>query len=348
MFLVTGKAFAYAGNEDRSGQAGASELLINPWARSGALGGANTASVTGLEATYLNIAGTAFTRKTEIGFSNTNYLKGTDIKVNAFGLTQKVGESGVVGISLMSMNFGDMDITTTDLPEGGVGTFSPRMLNVGFSYAKAFSKSIYGGINLKIISEGISNVSASGMALDAGIQYVTGIGNKKDGTKHTENIRFGITLKNVGPPIKYSGDGLSLKGTVIATGSDLTLQQRSEKFELPSLISIGGSYIAQGSGPFGATFSGSFTSNSFSKDGWAAGADLNYRKYFSLRFAYYFEQKAKKDAAVAITSLLSGPSTGFSLNLPLGKGSAGFAIDYSVRFTRVFENIHSVGIRVNL
>ena len=48
---------SFAGNKDRAGQAGASQLLINPWARSSGWAGANSASVTGLEATYTNIAG---------------------------------------------------------------------------------------------------------------------------------------------------------------------------------------------------------------------------------------------------------------------------------------------------
>ena len=39
---------SYAGNPDRKGQAGASELLINPWARSSGFGNANSSSVKGL------------------------------------------------------------------------------------------------------------------------------------------------------------------------------------------------------------------------------------------------------------------------------------------------------------
>ena len=38
----------FAGNKDRSGQAGASELLINPWTRSSGWGSANMAGVRGL------------------------------------------------------------------------------------------------------------------------------------------------------------------------------------------------------------------------------------------------------------------------------------------------------------
>ena len=156
-----------AGNPDRAGQAGATELLINPWARSSGWGGANSGSIQGLESQFLNVAGTAFTKKTEVLFSHTNFLQGSGISLNAFGLTQKMGESGVLGISLVSMSFGDVAITTNDQPEPSLGTYSPQYINLGISYAKTFSNAISGGFTLRIIDESISNLNASGVALDA-------------------------------------------------------------------------------------------------------------------------------------------------------------------------------------
>ena len=79
-------ASVFAGNEDRVGQSGANELIINPWVRSAGWMNCNTSSVRGLEAQYLNVAGTAFTKKTEVGFSHTNWLKGTGISINSFGV----------------------------------------------------------------------------------------------------------------------------------------------------------------------------------------------------------------------------------------------------------------------
>src|ERR1043165_1529464 len=115
---LTGLFFAsaemFARNPDRAGQAGATELLINPWARSSGWAGSNIAGARGLESSFLNIAGTAFTKKTELMFARTNWLKGTDININAFGLTQRVGETGALGLSIMSMDFGDIEITTED------------------------------------------------------------------------------------------------------------------------------------------------------------------------------------------------------------------------------------------
>ena len=125
----------YAGNEQRSGQAGASELLINPWSRSSGWGTANVAGVRGLEGLYSNVAGLAFTEKTELIFSQTSWLQyGSKMfdanesvsNISSFGFSQKVGESGVLGMSVMSMDFGEIEITTVELPDGGIGTFSPK------------------------------------------------------------------------------------------------------------------------------------------------------------------------------------------------------------------------------
>ena len=150
-----------ASNPQRAGSAGASELLINPWARSSGWAGANVACVRGLEGMFNNVAGLAFTSKTELIFSRTNWLMYNDNEavsyVNSFGFSQKVGESGVLALGIMSMDFGDIEITTEDLPNGGIGTFSPKFMNIGLSYAKTFSNSIYGGFTIKMISEQISN-----------------------------------------------------------------------------------------------------------------------------------------------------------------------------------------------
>ena len=79
----------FAGNKDRSGQAGAYELLINPWARSAGWGGVNISNSRGLESIYSNVAGLAFTKKTELVFSSTQWLQNSDIKISSFGFSQR-------------------------------------------------------------------------------------------------------------------------------------------------------------------------------------------------------------------------------------------------------------------
>jgi len=333
--------YANAGNEDRAGQAGATELLINPWARSSGWGGINIANTTGLESTFNNVAGLAFTKKTEIGFTYTNWLKGSDISINTFGLAQKVGESGALGLTVMSMNFGDIQVTTVDQPEGGVGTYKPQFLNIGFSYAKAFSNAIYGGLTVKIISQSLADIKSQGVCFDAGIQYITGNNEEKD------NLKFGISLKNVGTPMRFSGDGLAFRGDPPVPGSyQLTIESRAEKFELPSLVNIGVSYDIKPAENHLIVAAVSFTSNSFTYDQFGIGAEYSFRKMFFARASYLMEKNMSNDAEKL--TALSGLNAGIGVDVNLGKGGKKLGIDYSYRSTDFFDGSHAIGVRIML
>ena len=333
----------FAGNEQRAGQAGASELLINPFARTSGWAGANVAGVRGLEGMYSNVAGLAFTSKTELIFTQTSWLQygskmfdaNTSVSsISTFGFSQKMGESGVLGFAVMNMNFGDIEITTVDLPDGGIGTFSPKYMNIALSYAKTFSNSIYGGMTVKMISEQISNVGANGIALDAGIQYVTGA---------KDNLKFGISLKNVGPRMSFAGDGISFRN-YLNPDYEMTVEQRSSEFELPALLNIGLSYDFN-IDIHRLTGAGTFTSNSFQKDQYRLGAEYSYKEYFMIRAGYTYED-GLNDVETRTTAL-RGPSAGFTVELPMGNGST-FGLDYSYRHTDPFQGSHAIGARINL
>jgi hypothetical protein len=333
-----------AGNKDRAGQAGATELLINPWARSSGWAGANSASIRGLEASFLNIAGTAFTKKTEMMFARTNWLVGSDIWINSFGFSQKVGATGVIGLSMMSLDFGDIPITTVNLPEGGIGTYRPTYFNLGLSYAKAFSDNIYGGLNVKIINESLPDVSAKGVAMDAGIQYVTG---------KYDNVHFGISLRNIGPRMRFRGDGLSFRGTVPSTGTSLTVEQRSADFELPSLLNIGGAYdfyFGQDSSAnktHRVTVAGNFNSNSFSKDQFQFGVEYGFKSFLMIRVGYMYENGIFNDEER--TTAFTGPTAGVTLEVPMNKAKGStFGLDFSYRTTNPFNGSWTIGARMNL
>lgn len=339
---------SYAGNSDRTGQAGAAELLINPWARSTGLAGANSSNVKGLEATYLNVAGIAFTKRTELIFSHNNWLgSAAGIKINSFGFTQRVGETGGLALSVMSMSFGDIPITTYDQPEPNLGTFSPSFVNMGLSYAKGFSDNIYGGMTVRIISESISNVATRGVALDAGIQYVTG---------PLDNIHFGIALKNVGPRMRYAGDGLSFRAPIPLNNPSgtktYTVENRTANFELPSLINIGVAYDFYFSKDSMTmknnriTASGNFTSNSFSKDQFMFGLEYGYKSFLMLRVGYMYEKGITNNADR--TNFFTGPTAGATFEIPLNKSKSTFGLDYSYRVTDPFAGVHSIGARINL
>lgn len=338
--LPTSKVLA--GNEDRAGQAGANELLINPWARSTGWGGANSGFIKGVESMNLNIAGLSFVKGTEVVFASTQWLKGSGIGIGTFGLGQKVGESGAIGLSIMSINFGSIDRTTTDQPDGGNGTFKPQFINIGIGYSKEFSNSIHGGVTFRIISEAIADVKSSGFAIDAGIQYVTGFNEAKD------NLKFGISLRNVGTPMKYSGDGLGYRNKNAATNINVLMEQKTQQFELPALVNIGLGYDIKLMKDHRLTPAASFTSNSFIRDQFALGLEYGFRNLFMVRAGYTIDKKDKNAIVDQEISALIGPSAGVTLQVPLGKSGKLFGIDYSYRATKTFTGTNSIGVRLAL
>ena len=334
----------------RSGSAGAAELLINPFSRSSGWGSANVAGVIGLEGQYSNVAGLASTEKTELIFSQTSWLQyGNELfnadesvsSISTFGFSQRVSESGVLGVGVMAMDFGDIEITTVDMPDGGIGTFSPKFMNIGASYAHVFSNSIQGGFTLRMISEQISDVSANGVALDAGIQYRTGV---------QDELKFGISFKNWGPRMSFSGDGLSFRG-IVGSADDykMTVEQRSSFFELPSLFNIGMSYdILLSDHRF--TCAGTFTSNSFQKDQYRLGTEYSYNDYFMARIGYVYEEGQANRIlgnSESMTTAFTGPTAGFTIELPMSGGST-FGLDYSYIDTNPFKGCHAIGCRIDL
>jgi hypothetical protein len=364
--LTLSAFIANAGNEDRTGQSGAAELLINPWARGTGWGNAGVANSRGVEALFTNVAGVSFTNSTQFSFMNTQYLQGSGAKINSFGLTQKVSETGVLGISVVAMSFGSIPVTTEENPEGNIGNFSPSLMNIAVAYSNSFSEAIHGGIVVKVINESISDMSATGIGFDAGIQYVTGKYN---------NVHFGIALKNIGTPMSFSGDGLSVRGLINGSTTNLTLEQRSGNFELPTMLTMGFAYDflwekkADSGVPSDAaggakakakkkeltvdnaehrlTLAGAFISNAFANDQFVGGLEYSWNNLLQLRGGYSYE-KDITDSELS-KSAYTGLNVGGSILVPMNREKGSYvSIDYSYRATRNFGGCHTIGAVVNL
>lgn len=361
--LIFAVQISYAGNKDRSGQAAAQHLLISPWGASNGWGSVGIASTKGIEATYTNVAGMAFVRKTEIGYTNTLYCYGSGTNINAFGMVQSLGENksgdhrGNIGLTAVIMGLGDIAKTTVNNPEGGLGTFSPMLMTLALSYAKSFSEAIYAGATVKLINETTSDITATGFAIDAGVQYITG---------KSDQFQIGVTLKNIGLPMAYKGDGLDFRGYVEGSTLLQTFSNRSQSYEMPALLSLGLSYdflfgnsknesslgnseqrerITRENSQHRITLAGAFVSNAYSKDQFIVGLEYGLMNYFQLRGAYTIEPGMWTNN----TSVYMGPSCGTTVLIPLGKKSKSrIAIDYAYRFTEQWQGCHSIGARIIL
>ncbi len=333
-------ALTFAGNPDRQGEAGGYELLLNPWARNAGLHAMTTSMVFGVEAMQINVAGLSRIGKNEIVMGHTILFDGTGIGLNSLGYAQKLGESGAFGITLTAMDFGDIAVTTTDAPEGTGATFSPNFFNIGLAYSHTFDKKVSVGILLRGISESIADVSAFGIAIDAGVQYVTG---------EDDNFKFGVSLRNIGSPMRFGGEGLSFQTSNPKGGIDypITVNQRAEGFELPSTLNIGLSYDFYAGSKNRITAVGNFTANSFSVDQIGGGIEYAFREMFMLRGGYVLELgvSTNDDRHGVYTGLCGG----VTVEVPLKKDSPGrFAVDYAYLATNPFSGTHNFSLRYKM
>ena len=337
---------AFAGNKDRVGQSAASEMLINPWARSTGVFGQNTSYVWGIEAMKSNIAGLAADSAMEIGVSHGAYLANTGININDLAIAQPLGGSSVMGINVMSMSFGD--ITTTDYynPDG-YGTFHPQLLNVQLGFARQFSTHVNAGAAATYVSEQISNVNALGLAFEGGIQYITG---KKD------NFHLGVTLRNLGTNMRFSGSGFAVSGLQTQSTPEYSATQLTpiDKFNLPTYLNIGVSYdfyldehhlpSKESMPKHKLTIMGNFTSNSYINDYLGVGAEYTFKNMFMLRAGYRYE-KGIGDAATTLT-MFTGFAAGASVQTKIGTDGPTLAFDYSFRPTQHPANgVHMLALR---
>lgn len=335
-----GAVAGYAGNPDRQGEAGGYELLLNPWARSAGLHALTTSMVYGVEAMQINIAGLSRINRTEFVIGHTRLYEGTGIKINSLGLAQKIGENGAFGLSLMALDFGDIEVTTTAVPEGTGATFSPNFFNLGLSYSHTFDRKVSVGILLRGISESIADVSSFGLAIDAGVQYVTGA---------KDNFKFGVALRNMGSPMKFSGEGLSFQTPNPDPSGPypVSVTYKAAGFELPSTLNIGLSYDFWGGNRHRFTVLGNFTANSFSVDQLGGGVEYAFREMFMVRAGYRYDIGVPANDPQH--NVYTGLCGGLTIEVPTKKETTGrFAIDYAYLATNPFSGTHNFSIRYKM
>lgn len=251
----------------RTGTSAASELLIPVGGRDLALSGSTLAVTQGVEAIYWNPAGLGRMQGSAQGmFSSMSYI--ADIGISYGAIAARFGEFGNVGLSIKSLDFGDIPLTTVADPEGrGGATFSPSYVTLGFTYSRQITDAASVGATVKLVSESIERVSATGMAFDIGLQY--------RGLLDLRGLSVGIVVKNIGPQMKFDGSGL-LRPAVASGGLRPEQQYKSEAapFELPSMIELGVSYAGTIQDNIVYGLNGSFANNNLYEDEYHVGGEL--------------------------------------------------------------------------
>jgi hypothetical protein len=321
----------FGGGQNRAGTAGAPELRIPVGARYLAMSGAPIANVTGLEAIYWNPAGVDFSPNTANAlFSYRSYI--ADMNISQAAACGRLGDLGTIGISFRSFNIGDINVTTMDQPDGTGATFSPTYFVLGLTYSKQLTDRIGIGVNLNLINETIDRVSASGFAFDFGVQY-------RD-LLEVPGLHLGVVVKNLGSPMKYSGNGLFYSVTdPTASRGPTYLSVDAASAELPSEIVIGLTYQKKIDEENSVSISGAFQNNNYAYDDYKIGAEYSFKDIFYVRGGYLFSPQSTDSTP----NIFQDYTLGAGLNLKQFSGMD-LSVDYAYVPVKYFDANHVFSI----
>ena len=310
VLLAVGLTTAYAGNPDRVGASGAQELRIPYGSRGTAMGGAVIANARGLEAMYWNPAGLAMLEGTEAMFSYLPYI--ADIDQNFVGAATNIGDFGTIGAGAKVMSIGEIEETTQQFPDGTGRVFEPSLSVINLTYARTLTANVSFGITAMFINEQIHEVSASGMAFDAGFMYDPG----------WQGVRLGLALKNYGPEMEFTGRGFERSLDGVRPANPL-----AASFDLPASINIGMSYDFIDQDQHLACLSGNFRSSSFGSDLFQGGFEYGYNGLYFLRAGYNYSDQ---------TEWISGLTLGAGLSYEISNAKLTF--EYAWNETEIFDD----------
>ncbi len=315
LVVMFAASISYAGPRKKYGTSAAPELLIPVGSVGTSLLGSNMSYISGVDAMYWNPAGLAniTSRNAEAMFSHVNYF--ADMKLEYVTVAAKLGNLGVLGAGIKAFNIGEIEQTTEIAPEGTGTIFKPTYITANLSFARQMTDRIRFGTNVKVISESVADVSATGFAFDFGIQYKGG----------ETGFNFGIAIKNLGPTMRFNGPGLDR--TIQGLNGQITTQRVVlQDFDLPTALDLGISWGKMFKNDMGLNVGMNFTNNSFTSDEFKFGLEYTYKNILYIRGAYNYlvDKESGSDLSVF------GPSIGAGIHYPVGGVNIGF--DYAYRF----------------
>ena len=213
------------------GTAAAQFLGIPVGARALSMGGAYVGTMSDVSTVYFNPGAFVQARRTEVVFSNTNWLVGTQFRW--LGAMVNFDGTNAVAISVTQLDYGEDDITTELEPDGTGGRWSAQDLSAGISYARNLTDRFSIGGTVKYVSQRIWNESASTVAFDAGLLFVTGF----------HHMRLGMSIANFGGDLTMDGRDLLKRIDIdpANSGSNKTLMAnlKTEAWPMPVFFRVG-------------------------------------------------------------------------------------------------------------
>lgn len=303
-------------------------LGISVGARASSMGGAFVAMNNDVSSLYWNPGAFSQSAENMMTFSNTDWLVGT--KFRWFGGMFHLGDIGSVGISVTQLDYGEEDVTTVLAPDGTGERWSAQDYSAALSYSRRLTDRFSVGGTVKYISQRIWNESASTIALDLGLLFVTGF----------NDMRLGMSISNFGGDMQLDGRDLLQRVDIDPgnTGSNKTLvgKLKTDPWPIPLIFRVGIAMDVMKNDFASVTVALDAVRPSDNTEFVNAGAEVSFANFVYVRGGYrsLFRDDVEE-------GLNLGAGIRYSLE---GAGSVG--IDYAYHEFGLFGNLNTIGITV--
>lgn len=221
---------AWSQNINRAGTSAAQFLKFGVGARASALGEAAVSISTDVTGLYWNPAGIAHIGKTSMVVSINELY--TDLSYNFLGLVYPLTTNSAVGLSVIFLDSGTMEVTTLENPQGTGAYFSWESLCIGISYSRFVTDRLSLGGTVKYIREGAYSQKAHTLAIDIGSLLDTKV----------LGMKLGMSLSNFGWDMQLGGSSLGITHDWNNSNSDDVSSEAflaTNKWSLPLIFRLG-------------------------------------------------------------------------------------------------------------
>ncbi len=223
----------------RVGTTTASFLEIGYGSAGAAMGDAYVTMARDVSSIYWNPAGLAFMKSNEALFVIQPWI--VDIKTSLVAVGAVVPEVGTIALSMISSDYGQMDVTTVEFQEGTGEKFSASDFAVSLAYARHITGWFSFGAAAKYVGSKIWHMSASAIALDLGVTLNTAFfsptGDRADG------MRIAMSISNYGTRMKFDGidllQSLDIEPNEDGNYGNLEGKYSLNEWELPLIFRLG-------------------------------------------------------------------------------------------------------------
>lgn len=306
---------------DRAGTSGFQFLKIPVDARSAALGETAVSNAFGASALYWNPALAVQSGNTQLGFEHTAYF--ADISLNYAALSFHPFSSNIaIGLSVQTLNSGEMDVTTEFEPFGTGERFNLTSLGAGLTLSQRLTNLFSYGITTKYVQENVAGITHKTMLFDLGIFYSIG----------QTGAQMAVAVRNFGLDSVPSGE--ISRGIVGNPG--IVTESELESITPPTTFLLGVTYqILKENAYNDLLVSVQLNNPNDNAENWNMGLEYTWNDLLALRLGY----------RLGIEEYTT-PSAGIGLHLPY----LGPTLNFNYGFTRLerLGSVHRIGLNLGI